>query len=56
MWVSLVITASSLIAPAVTLTMTALFYIIALCKKEEFTRSKVGGSGMAAAAAASAFV
>ena len=47
-WVSLVIVATSLIAAAVVLLITATFYGIAALRKDEFMSSKtLGGQGVA---------
>lgn len=47
-WVSLVTGASSLIAAAVVLSLTAIFYALAGVKSQEFVGSKtLGGQGVA---------
>lgn len=48
LWISLVIGASSLIAPAVMLALAGIFYLLAAAMKQDFTSSKtLGGQGVA---------
>ncbi|TPX68219.1 hypothetical protein SpCBS45565_g03275 [Spizellomyces sp. 'palustris'] len=51
-WLSILMQATSLITAAITLTLTCVFYLISVFKKEELERSGVtGGQGVATAAA-----
>ncbi|KAI8915444.1 hypothetical protein PhCBS80983_g05617 [Powellomyces hirtus] len=51
-WLSILMSATSLIVAAITLSLTSIFYFISVIKKEELSRSGVtGGSGVAGSAA-----
>ncbi|KNC95823.1 uncharacterized protein SPPG_08763 [Spizellomyces punctatus DAOM BR117] len=51
-WLSILMQATSLLTAAITLTLTCVFYLISVFKKEELERSGVtGGQGVASAAA-----